>query len=139
VLELLHVPIYLLGHYTHTLPDLGTILPSSPETPHVMDACKSTLSLLLKSLEQYMSAAAPPARLGELIVTNLSSLAEHDAIMALVETGTRTPGLTPAKRAVPAIRYAAKLSNICARRKVRFEIRRNNSKALGHLETFRPV
>jgi hypothetical protein len=63
-----------------------------------------------------------------LIVANL---AERDAIMAAVETGMRTPDLTPAGRTAPAVRYAAELSSICSQRKMWFEIHGNNSRALG--------
>ncbi|CEN60505.1 hypothetical protein ASPCAL02942 [Aspergillus calidoustus] len=123
LLELLHVPYFLLGQYkADTLADLAAMLPSSLKKLHVTEIDKTTLESVLRSCLEYVLVA--PAQLSQLIIATMSTLADRDGIMTAVEmdTNRRIPDLTPAERAAPAIKYATELSTRCSPLGIRFGI-----------------
>ncbi|BCS25707.1 uncharacterized protein APUU_50418A [Aspergillus puulaauensis] len=120
VLELLHVPIFLLGDYKDNPANLEPIFPSSLKSLHVTQVDKWTLSSLLKSLLDYIPTT--PSQFRELIIANMTIPTFRSATMAAVEMHTRTPDLTPAERAAPVIRYASELPDLCRQRNIRFGI-----------------
>ncbi|KAL5334639.1 hypothetical protein BJX70DRAFT_350237 [Aspergillus crustosus] len=149
VLELLHVPHFLLGQYPKNPPtNIRGTLPSSLKTLHITEVDKVTLAPILKSLLDCISDAPANVHFDELIIATMGALTRRDAIMAAVEmdSDSRRPGLklklalalTAAERSAPAIRHAAELYSLCCQRGTRFGVHKGQSKYLERWETVDP-